>query len=267
MAKRMHNRGIIGWLSLALAVWSPSIANAQSHRLRVVTDDGAPIPYAYVTVSGGTGQITDERGEVSLGQGKAKSLQVSVRRIGYRQWFGRLDLPDTVAVMSVTLSRIAQNLGEVRITDSAHVVSLPLQGFYDRWLMRQKGLLSATFIGPEELDFRHPARITDMLSGLNGVMLKRTGDFQVAYGYAGRCRMTILIDGIRQCPAIGCDVEPRPGMVMSPDALVVPIDLILNANDVNAIEIYARGGNMPVSLQTFSSGCGVIAFWTGSRKP
>jgi hypothetical protein len=35
---------------------------------------------------------------------------------------------------------------------------------------------------------------------------------------------------------------------------------------VMGIEVYARGGNMPISLQVKDPRCGVIAFWTGGRK-
>ena len=47
----------------------------------------------------------------------------------------------------------------------------------------------------------------------------------------------------------------------------VPVDRILEANDITGIEVYPRGGNMSVSLQVADPACGVIAFWTGSRKP
>jgi hypothetical protein len=50
------------------------------------------------------------------------------------------------------------------------------------------------------------------------------------------------------------------------DANAVLIDHFIDVNDVAAIEIYPRGGNMPVSLQVSDPGCGVIAFWTGSKR-
>jgi hypothetical protein len=66
------------------------------------------------------------------------------------------------------------------------------------------------------------------------------------------CPMAIVIDGQQQYP------PSDPG--------VVSINKIINANDVMAIEVYARGGNMPISLQVNDTKCGVIAFWTGSRR-
>lgn len=266
----------------------PAIASAQTHKLRVVSADSAPIIYAYVTVEGGTGQITDETGELSLGQGKHKSVTLQVRRIGYSPWYGKLELPDTASTHIVALPRIAQALGEVKVMGRASVVP-SLQPFYSRWEMRQKGVLSATFIGPEEIEFRHPDKITNLLAGLNGISFRRTDHNElVAYGYNGQCQMAILVDGIRQCPGAGCKCDECGSNSVSiggrgassskgnpamggggqlTDMNSVPIDHLVDAASVAAIEVYTRGGNMPASLQVSDNACGVIAFWTGSRRP
>lgn len=266
---------------VALAI-STSGASAQARKIRVVSTDSEPISYAYVTVQGGIGQITDERGEVSLGAGKRQTLTVGVRRIGFQPWFGKLEFPDTGSVLAVVLPGIAQGLSAVHVAGSAPAPSAALKGFYDRWMMRQKGTLSAVFIGPEEIEFRHPNKITNMLSGLNGVMLKRgnRGSLE-AYNSTGTCRMAILLDGTRQCPKLGCDVGPPPNVQCptippmngryppgcDPEDQAVFIDELVDANDVTAIEVYARGGNVPVSLSSSDQACGIIALWTGSRKP
>jgi hypothetical protein len=251
----------------------PRAAITQGRVIQVIGTDGQPIVYANVSVEGGETRITNEKGEVSLGAGKSQALTVSVRRIGYRPWFGTLALPDTAAVLTVTLPRLAQVLGTVTITGRAMKSPLELTGFYDRWMTRQKGLLSAVFIGPEEIEFRHPDNITNLLRGLNGVCLGhvRLAD---ANGHVGgiskhlfafsthpgtlapssgsnscpNCPMAIVIDGKQQ--------SPTP-----------PIDNVLDANDVMAIEVYDRAGNMPISMQFNDTVCGVIALWTGSRKP
>jgi hypothetical protein len=254
----------------------------QSRVLKVISSDSLPVPYASVTINGGVVQIADEKGEMRLGPGVRQMFTLSVRRIGYQPWYSSLEIPDTLAVLTVSLSRIAQTLGTVNVTGGA-TMNPPLQrtGFYDRWLMRQKGTLSAVFIGPEEIDFRHPGKITDMLSGLNGVSLKRSCEGnQVAFGYGGRCQMTILVDGVRQCPGMGCNVDTASfGAAKSLQqdrsctstklldaTTAVLIDQVLDANAVAAIEVYNRGGNMPVSLQASDQACGVIAFWTGARR-
>jgi hypothetical protein len=141
-------------------------------------------------------------------------------------------------------------------------------GFYDRWMMRQKGLLSAVFIGPEEIELRHPDKITNMLRGLNGVCLAhlitrtaggqpKSSDNLYAFGpKAGAiaspgacpgCPMAIVLDGMQQLPAPA-------------------IDDILDASAVAAIEVYDRAGNTPIGMQFDDTKCGLIAFWTGSRR-
>ena len=79
-----------------------------------------------------------------------------------------------------------------------------------------------------------------------------SGDGIASVHVTGSAPLRLLIDGQQQYP---------PG-----DPGVVSIDKIINANDVMAIEVYARGGNMPISLQVNDTKCGVIAFWTGSRR-
>lgn len=70
-------------------------------------------------------------------------------------------------------------------------------------MMRQKGVLSATFIGPKELDFRHPDLITNMLRGLNGVRFVNTclgNGCLVAISTIANCPMAVVIDGQLQTP-------------------------------------------------------------------
>ena len=119
-------------MAAVLSVGAPRPTQAQPRKLHVISSDSLPIVYALVTLDGGNGQITDDRGEISLGAGKAKTITISVRRIGYQQWFGRMDLPDTAAVFTIILPRIAQTLGEVRISgyNSTFTLSLPMKGFY-----------------------------------------------------------------------------------------------------------------------------------------
>jgi hypothetical protein len=278
-----------------IAAVLPSAGQGQTRRIKVVSADTMPIPFAYVTVEGGYGQITDEKGEVSLGAGNQQTLVVRVQRIGYQPWFGKIDAADTATVFRVPLLRIAQSLSTVTVTGTAAVNSLKLTGFYDRWMMRQKGALSAVFIGPEEIEFRHPDKITNVLRGLNGVAFRRSCEGeQVAFGVNGTCQMAILVDGNRQCPSSGCKglfggsgstsgaLSGTKGTQTarsasskwscdSPDNLnatnSVILDQVVNANDVAAIEVYNRGGNIPVSLSASDQACGIIAIWTGSRKP
>lgn len=280
----MH--GSIRLRSIAALVVTTACASqglAQSVLLRVVSTDSTPIPFAWVSVRGGLALITDDAGRVSLGQAKRQHLNVEVRRIGYLPWFGKVEIPDTAATLTVVLARTAQQLSKITVTGERLKSRLELAGFYDRWQMRQKGALSATFIGPEEIEKRHPSRGSDLLYGINGVSLMRTPrGGVVAKGNGGTCFMAVLLDGRPLCPRAGCHTTPAtaqnaPQMTAPPhdasagaetlDDIAVDLDQYVDVNDLAAIEVYARGGNMPVSLQANDSACGVIALWTGSRQP
>jgi hypothetical protein len=181
------------------------------------------------------------------------------------------------------MPRLGQQLGSIIITGEQIKGRLEMAGFYDRWQQRQKGALSATFIGPEEIEKRHPSRVTDMLFGLSGVTLVRTPQGgMVAKGTGGTCYMTVMLDGGKLCPPLGCHTfastsqnatqivppPPSPGEPRNTtlDDTGVDLNRYIQANDVSAIEVYTHGGNMPASLQVTDNACGVIAIWTGSRR-
>jgi hypothetical protein len=241
-----------------------SVPNAKALAVRVQSLDGNPIAFANVIVEGGDPLITNEKGEVGLGNGRPRALTIRVRRIGFSEWFGNVEIPDTASTVTITLAHISQQLGAVRIIGKKNPSSPFVQGFYDRWLERQKGALSATFIGPEELEFRHPDAITNVLRGLLGVRLVKVCDgpqCQVAMSSNQACKipMAVIFDGMQQ---LGENIAPMG----APPVYRVMIDKLIDAHDVMGVEVYARGGNMPLSLQVNDNICGVIAIWTGSRK-
>ncbi len=241
-------------------------ASGTMHTLRVVSADGNPIVYANVSLGGGMTRITNDKGELPLGAGRIHSATTSIKRIGFQPWFGTIDFPDTASVVTVVLTHAAsQYLAEVRVTGQKTPHSPFVQGFYDRWLERQKGLLSATFIGPEELEFRHPDRITAVLRGLNGVDIKtllvgENPTYMIAMSSeVPNCPMAVVIDGKQHYP------DPIATGPRGTPLYAVLLDQIIPVSEIMAIEIYPRGGNMPISLQVDDTRCGVIAFWTGSR--
>jgi hypothetical protein len=46
----------------------------------------------------------------------------------------------------------------------------------------------------------------------------------------------------------------------------VLVDQDIDINSVAAIEVYKRGGGTPTAFNVDGT-CGVVAVWTGSRKP
>lgn len=251
--KLMPDAGVLG--AAKAKVDTAERYDGLSMRLRVVSTENQPVVHANVVVEGGATQITDEKGEIILGRGDHQLFAINVRRLGYAPWFGKVDFPDAQSSYTVTLAPIARSLSTI-VVNGARAIKSPLEltGFYDRWEMRQKGALTALFIGPEELEFRHPSRISDMLYGLNGIKLVRD-----KYGNATPYSTVVADMHGKLCPmAIVIDGQQVRG---------VTLDQYLVANEVMAMEIYSRSGNMPISLQANDNICGTLAIWTGSRKP
>ncbi|MFI5243959.1 MAG: carboxypeptidase-like regulatory domain-containing protein [Gemmatimonadales bacterium] len=259
-------------------------AFAQQRVIRVMGDDGQPVAFANVTLTGERPKITNERGEVEIGPAARAALAVDVRRLGYEPWYGSITVGDTVMSVQVTLRRISRRMFTVKITDSSYGVPAYLRGFYERMLARQRGIGNGLYLTPEELDTRNAGMASALLQGLNGVSLRHTSTGKiVAMSVGGSCEMTVLIDGHRACPASGCDsrapssqapaqTTSRRGRSVAAtpppsDDQFVLLDNLLGANEIAAIEVYPRGASIPQSLPAGSDvSCGLIAFWTGARK-
>ena len=126
--------------------------------------------------NGGHALLTDENGRVSMGAGKKQTFTIEVRRIGFTPFFGKIDFPDTARHHPgrADRRRAAARLREGRRPKGQS--SLELNGFYRRWLNGQKGVTSAVFIGPEEIEKRNPSRVSNLLSGVSGVSISRTSN-------------------------------------------------------------------------------------------
>ena len=181
---------------IALVVFSALPLCGQSTTLRVVDAAGRPIAFATVSIEGLPPLLVDASGNVALTAGRNAALKITVRRIGYEPWFGRVAVADTASLTTVHLRALPQTLAEVRIADSTTGPSLHLAGFYRRALDRQRGLGSGVFITPEEIDARNSIKLSQLFQGLNGLRLKQVAEGRyVPLGQGGLCQMTVLVDG------------------------------------------------------------------------
>jgi hypothetical protein len=240
-------------------------AGAQDRILRVVAEDSTPIAYAFVQANGGRSLLTDESGLVRLGPGKKQTFTIDVRRIGYKPFYGKIDLPDTGITIQVVLPSLAQQLSSVKVTSKKLASSLELSGFYRRWLDMQKGASSAVFIGPEEIEKRNTSRTSMLLSGISGMNIARTSNGNSVAVTGNSCPMAVVIDGRVVCPNGGCLRDDASKTALT-DQNTVLIDQVMSANSLAGIEVYKRGGNIPSDFHV-DGDCGVVALWTGSRKP
>jgi hypothetical protein len=251
--------GVLVGVALAAAP-----AGAQDRVLRVTSVDSQPIAYAFVQANGGRAMLTDENGRVSIGAGKKQTLTIEVRRIGYTPYYGKVDFPDTAVTIPIVLPNIAQQLSSVKVTADKTKSPLERSGFYRRWLDAQKGVTSAAFIGPEEIEKRNESRVSVVLGAVNGIRITRTSNGNnVVVSGGSSCGMAIIIDGRQVCPNAGCRVlDTSAGMT---DLNSVLIDQVVDLTSVAGIEVYRRGGNMPSDFHVDGE-CGAVAIWTGSRR-
>jgi hypothetical protein len=241
-------------------------AQAQDRVLQVVSTDSEPVSYAFVQANGGHALLTNEEGRVNMGPGKKQTFTLDVRRIGFTPFYGKIDFPDTAITIRVVLTKLAQQLSSMKITSRKSATSLELSGFYRRWLDAQKGVTSAVFIGPEEIEKRNTTRASILLNGVSGVTVTRTANGNsVLTSGSGTCPMAIVVDGRQVCPNVGClqNDATKTGIT---DESAVLIDQVIDIGSIAGVEVYKRGGNMPGDFHV-QGDCGAVALWTGSRKP
>ena len=77
--------------------------------------------------------------------------------------------------------------------------------------------------------------------------------------------MAVVVDGRQVCPNGGClqNDATKTGIT---DESAVLIDQVIDIGSIAGVEVYKRGGNMPCDFHV-DGDCGVVALWTGSRKP
>lgn len=231
-------------------------------RGRVVDSEGGALTYANVQVNGGRRYVADDSGRFAIPAPPGR-FSLLVRRIGFAPEEIVFDMsPDTA--IRVRMSAVATALPEQRITGRAAFVSLDLNGFYRRMKDAERGINHGYFVTPEDLEFRKPNQITQMVEGFPSVYMTRTADPKkdiIAGGpcagankcvlVAGfpRCAMTVYVDRIRIAG------KPGNGRDDFVNELVVP-------THVAAMEIYPRGIGAPPEYQSMNGSCGVVLIWT-----
>jgi hypothetical protein len=249
-------------------------AEAQDRRLLVADSAGTPIPFAMVTLPGGTRRVGTDSGYASVGKvALGDSIKLVVRRVGYAPFEGWVRAVADPLV--VRLSPLARALAAVTVSERANT-PLARTGFYDRLERSRRGTAGGRFITPEELDLRNPSHISQMLGGESQVKLVRQMGKVLLTGRGHGCAMTVLIDGMRLSGMVE-EVYTQEGIAEhrnDPRAIEQfllarqTVDDVVSALSVAAIEIYPRASSAPVEIQRHAGAeaCGIVAIWTGSRQ-
>ena len=228
-----------------------------SGRLRgsVVGANTRPIPGARVSVWGtGIEAISDADGRFSLAALPSGTHMIEVRAVGFTPATQPVDIVQGApGSAEIELANLAFALDTVRVTaQRERVFTNGRDAAFERRLKYSVGHV----IDEAEIEKRRPIVLTDLLRQVPGVIVmpgKRSGyDVFMRGGQAilgsGYCRPDIWIDGSR----------------ITNDELF-PFDMMVQINDVRAVEVYAHAGTVPPDLAS-TSGCGVIGVWTGARR-
>ncbi len=265
----MRRRFLIPVALTALAAAIAPDAAAQDDRTVIQVTDvrGNAIPFALVQIVNGVGRVADDSGRAIFNIKPKDSLNIQARRIGFQPYIGWVKRNVTSGLYVADLPLVPRSLDPVTISGRRDT-PLARTGFYDRVARVQKGAYAARMITPEELDFRNPIKLSQILSGDSYVKVTPMNGRQVLLGRGVNCAMTILVDGQ---PMLGT-IEEAVGNVNPPPLnSLSSIDDVVTAGSIAAIEIYGSVASVPVELQRvagsrMAQGCGLIAIWTGSRK-
>jgi len=237
--------GILSLLAMA------GSAHAQEETaLLVVTVRGAaggkPVEGARVTVVGEQAAgVTDASGVVRLAGVRLGVQAVEVRRLGYATRFAMARLePGQAAALTLSLDVQAIPVAELRVP----VPERPRRSTYLERMgfERRRAAGTGTFITRADLERRNPRFLSDALRSVAGVAIlpSRMGGGHATMGRTGgaRCPIQYYVDGVLIGPGFNVD------------------DMV--ASDVEGLEIYRGGSEVPAEFNRRSAMCGVIVIWT-----
>jgi hypothetical protein len=281
-------------MTLALVLLTGFVPPAVGQVLRgrlLDLDTNEPIPRGVLTLIRDDGErvrvvTTDDDGRYRLTAPGPGSYLIEARRLGYGMW---LDGPVELEAgdeweTEYHLQALPIQLAPVEVTAEAELRETFLQhvGFYER----QKADFGH-FVTREDIEHRAPARMTDLLSAVPGVRLvpSASGLSRASIGFRGSrlsqggvCHPRVFVDNL---VVIRGDARPRGLDVQGfretateanrdpAERPEIALDDVVQPDDVEAIEVYRRGVEVPARFGGTSTQtqCGVIVIWTRSGRP
>ncbi|MFN8666929.1 MAG: carboxypeptidase regulatory-like domain-containing protein [Gemmatimonadaceae bacterium] len=212
--------------------------------------DGTPVDGARLALWGaGLEATTTSTGTFTMDQLPAGTYTIEARALGFLPQRRAIDIMasgETVA--DFRLESFGTFLDTVKVTAQSVWKSREMREFDAR---RKRGF--GTFFDEEAIAKRNPIYVGDLLRMTPGVQVVPSGGFgqlilMRGMGFQAYCKPSVWVDGMR---------------VMNIDG---DLDAFVNVQDIRAMEVYPRGGSVPVEFQTLE-GCGSLVIWTGGRRP
>lgn len=246
--------------ALAAASLAPPAAAGQTlvRGLLLDAEGDAPVESGTVVISANRGRWqravqTDSAGAFAFQDVAPGPYRLRASRVGYRPIVGEMGVgADSVVEVVMRLARQTVVLEPVTVvTRAQRRVSPQLQGFFARM---QHGV--GRFITREEIESRHPVRVTDLLRNLPNLRpnppRSGAGGSTMTMGTTGdRCSVVFFVDRMRvNQPMVG---GGRGGLA---------IDDYVQPDEIVGIEIYRGESDTPAEFVTRWVQCGTVVIWT-----
>ncbi len=216
--------------------------------------DGAPIAGARIALTSGAGESrSNARGEFTLEGLPLGTHTLEARAIGYVPGTAIVDVVDfrEEAAELVLLDVSAYLLDTVRVAAARRLDAAARDGFERR---RRSG--SGTFVDETVLDTIRAVSFKDLVRRIPGIRFVRGNRFddqwrehiEFTSGQRAPCIPVIYLDGAQL-------IHDR-----------TDLDVIVHPASVRRIEVYLRGIAIPAEFGS-NDRCGVMAIWTGPRRP
>jgi hypothetical protein len=215
---------------------------------RVINERGVPVNGAQVNLSiAGVAALSGSSGAFAMDSLPEGTHVLDLRAIGYAPIRVPVNLVAEAPLRETfELTRITTVMDTVKVTAVRVYSGAQFAGFE-----RRRRMGSGFFMGVEELEKHAYAYPTDLVTMAPGVFVRGVGPDALILmrGNGGDlCLPTISVDGVRHV-----------GDALDLQALA-PVGRIVG------VEVYSRTAAIPLELPMAMNGCGVIAFWTGSRS-
>ncbi len=251
---------------------SSALDNAGVRVVGTVVDasSGRPVPGAAVTVlhdgdEAGASSVTDPSGRFQVVVPREGAPRLRFSSLGYRAAVSEpIPLRSIRHRVTVELASEAVEVEGVVVTVDARRDALDRVGFYQR-----ERATGGVFLEREDLRVESTSRLSDALtravpgvqsfdvSSLTGNTTERRIHLRGAVRASGRqnCMPAIYIDGA----LVRWGVRLGEGN----SAGYPTLDDLVNAADVQAVEVYETPSSTPANFMGPGSLCGVIVIWTG----
>lgn len=248
-----------------------SINGRASIRGTITAADGRPIPGARVVRTGTADSVrSDSLGRYSLERLALGRHIFQVRAPGFSSVEMEVTFTnDTALTLDIPLER----------ANSVSAAKLDRVGFTQRRQQAaSRGQADATFLGPEEVIAKAAPRTSLLFDGVRDLTMRVVGSVPVAYGYDGRCVMSVWLEGRRMDGVF--PTQELSGRNTAQRSTTPPgLDQLVQIGDIAAIEIYPRPSKTPPQFQssaqvqsgrnayeTRTADCGAIVIWTTQEQ-